>query len=144
MEYELHNPSDPYTFIAESREVAAIAVALISTAFGADTQDENPENHVPIFLFGGFDGWYKETFGREPMEGLNALRDKVIEALSSFMLGHFEDRARYNAALEAITDPEKREQFIEKWQDGRSSLNDIGGKAHRIAKRMKTEGHNEQ
>ena len=137
MEYELHNPSDPYTFIAENREVDTIAVALISTAFGADTQDKNPESHVPIFLFGGFDEWYKETFGREPMEGLDALRDKVIEALSSFMLGHFSDRARYNAALEAITDPIKREQFIEKWQDGRSSLNDIGGKAHRIAKRMK-------
>ena len=56
MEYELYNPSDPYTFIAESREVAAIVVALISTTYGADTQDGNPENHIPIFLFGGFDG----------------------------------------------------------------------------------------
>lgn len=137
MEYELYNPSDPYTFIAESREVAAIVVAIISTTYGADTQDGNPENHIPIFLFGGFDGWYIETFGRELMEGLDALRNEVIEALSSFMLGHFEDRARYNAALEAITDPLKREQFIEKWQEGRSSLNDIGGRAHRIAKRMK-------
>ena len=54
------------------------------------------------------------------------------------MLGGFEDRRRYSAALEAITDEEKRKRFIEQWQDGRSSLNDIGTRAHKIAEWIKT------
>ncbi len=52
------------------------------------------------------------------------------------MLGGFEDRARYNAALEAIDDPAKRDAFMAKWQDGRSSLNNIGGAAHEIGKAL--------
>lgn len=80
MEYELINPSDPYTFTSADREVG--------------------------------------------------------EALASFVLGHFKDRARYNAALEAIDDPNKAETFKEKWQDGRTSLNSIGGVAHSIGKKL--------
>ena len=34
-------------------------------------------------------------------------------------------------------DPEKKAQFIDDWQDGRSSLNDISGEAHKLAARLK-------
>ena len=70
------------------------------------------------------------------MDGLNARKKEVGEAMQSFMLGGFEDRARYNAALEAIDDPAKRDAFMAKWQDGRSSLNNIGGAAHEIGKAL--------
>lgn len=136
MEYELYNPSDPYTFIAADKEVAALAVGHLSLAFGAGTKDEAEENRVPIFLFGGFDEWYQKEFGRTPTDGLEARKKEVGEALASFMLGHFEDRARYNAALAAIDDPAKLEDFKAKWQDGRSSLNNIGGVAHSIGKKL--------
>lgn len=53
----------------------------------------------------------------------------------------FEDRRRYNAALEAITDPKKKEKFIEEWQDGHSSLNDIGTYAHQLAKKLEGDGY---
>ena len=134
MEYELHNPSDPYTFIAADKEVATLVIGLLSPAFGADTQDGAEENRVPVFIFGGYDEWYQEEFGRTPVDGLNARKKEVGEAMQSFMLGGFEDRARYNAALEAIDDPAKRDAFMAKWQDGRSSLNNIGGAAHEIGK----------
>ena len=136
MEYELHNPSDPYTFIAADKEVAALVVCLLSLAFGADTQDGAEENRVPVLIFVGHDEWYQEEFGRTPDEGLKARMKEVGEALQSFMLGRFEDRARYNAALEAIDDPAKRDAFVAKWQDGRSSLNNIGGAAHEIGKAL--------
>lgn len=139
MEYELHNPSAPYTFIAADKEVAALCVALLSTAFGADTEDGSEEYRVPVFILGGFPEWYQEEFGRTLDEGLKARMKEVGEALQSFMLGRFEDRARYNAALEAIDDPEKLEAFKEKWQDGRSSLNNIGGVAHEIGRALLTE-----
>jgi len=146
MEYELHNPSDPYTFLAPDKEVAALVIGLLSPAFGAGTQDDNEDNRVPIFIFGGYDEWYQEQFGRTPVDGLNARMKEVGEALQSFMLGRFVDRARYTAALDAIDDPEKRKAFIEKWQNDRSSLNNIGGAAHGIGealleKVIEREGH---
>ncbi len=44
------------------------------------------------------------------------------------------------ALANAIDDPEKKANFISEWQDGRSSLNDIGGKAHRLAERLRGKG----
>lgn len=132
-EYELINPSDPYTFVAADKEVAALVIGNLSLAFGAETKDEAEADRVPIFMFGGFDEWYQKEFGRTPTEGMTARKKEVSDALASFMLGRFEDRARYNAALEAIDDPAKVEAFKEQWQDGRTSLNNIGGVAHSIA-----------
>lgn len=136
MEYKLINPSDPYTFIAADKEVAALVIGSLSIAFAAEAKDGAEEDRVPIFIFGGFEEWYQEEFGRTPTEGLAAKKNEVGEALISFVLGSFEDRERYNAALEAIDDPEKAEIFKTKWQDGRSSLNNIGGAAHSIGKNL--------
>ncbi len=64
-------------------------------------------------------------------------KKQLAAAFESVMLGNFEDRRRYVAALEAITDPSKREAFISVWQDGRSSLNDVGTYCHSLAKALK-------
>lgn len=135
MEYELKNPSDPYTFIADDLEVAALVVFSISTLYGAVGKEG--DSVVPIFIFGGATEWYKEQFGRTPDDGLEAKKEELATALSSMMYGGFEDRRRYEAALSAITDPEKRENFIAEWQDGHSSLNDIGTFCHKLAKSLK-------
>lgn len=134
MEYELKNPSDPYTFMSADREVAALVVFSLSMFYGAEPKEGDGD--IPIFLFGGAAEWYQETFGRNPDEGLKERKPEVAEALGSFMYGYFEDRRRYEAALAAITEPEKKEQFKAAWQDGRSSLNDIGTYAHKMAKRL--------
>lgn len=36
MEYELINPSDPYTFIAEDFETTALVVLVFGVAYGAN------------------------------------------------------------------------------------------------------------
>jgi hypothetical protein len=64
---------------------------------------------------------------------MDALESEVANALESVMLGHFEDRRRYAVALDAIDDPEKRRKFIEEWQDGHTSLNDVGARCHGYA-----------
>lgn len=135
MEYELINPSDPYTFIADDLEIAALVIFTFGTAYGAKPKDGGED--VPIFLFGGALEWYKGKFGRTPDEGVKAKQSALADALSSMMFGDFEDRRRYEAALAAITDPEKKEEFITSWQDGISSLNDIGSRAHALAKILK-------
>ncbi len=135
VEYELINPSDPYTFIAPDKEVAALVVFTISTLYGAKSKDGLEE--IPVFIFGGSAEWYQGEFGRTPDEGLADRRKQVAGALESFMYGHFEDRKRYEAALKAITDLERLDQFKAEWQDGHSSLNDIGTYAHEMAKRIR-------
>ena len=135
MEYELKNPGDPYTFLAADFEVATLTVFSISTLYGAEAKEGGES--VPIFLFGGAREWYIEQFGRTPDEGKEAKKEELATALSSMMYGGFEDRRRYEAALTAITDPEKREKFITEWQDGHSSLNDIGTYCHELAKRLR-------
>ena len=127
--------SDPYTFLAADFEVATLTVFSISTLYGAEAKEGGES--VPIFLFGGAREWYIEQFGRTPDEGKEAKKEELATALSSMMYGGFEDRRRYEAALTAITDPEKREKFITEWQDGHSSLNDIGTYCHELAKRLR-------
>ncbi len=140
IEYELINPSDPYTFLAKTKESAALAVFLLGTMYGASPKDDNEEKRIPVFLFGGAEEWYQEEFGRSTEEGLEKEKKNVADALLSFMYGHFEDRRRYEAALKAITDEEKKKEFMKEWQNGRSSMNNIGGYAHKLGAKLKGQG----
>lgn len=135
MEYKLINPSDPYTFMAADYEVAVLTVFLLGSAYGAESKDGGEK--VPVFLFGGAVDWYTKKFGRSPDAGLNEKMETVADALASMILGNFEDRRRYNAALAAIDDSDKKARFINEWQDGRSSINDIGRTAHKLAEKLK-------
>ncbi len=136
MEYELINPSDKYTFVADDFETASLMVIHLSPLYGATAKDGNEK--VPVFLFGDPEEWYKEQFGRDVYSGLKAKKEQVVAALNSIVLGGFEDRRRYEAALAAITDPGKKSEFISKWQDGRTSLNDIGGYCRSLAETLAT------
>ena len=134
MQYELINPSDPYTFIAKNKEVAALVVFSLNTMYGAKSEDAKEE--IPIFLFGGEEEWYQKEFNRSIKDGFSAEKEEVSKALLSFMLGDFKDRRRYELALNSITDDDKRAAFIQAWQDDRSSLNDIGTVAHERGKML--------
>ena len=137
IEYELINPSDPYTFLAKTKESAALAVFLLGTMYGASPKDDNEEKRIPVFLFGGAEEWYRKEFGRSTEAGLKAEKQNVADALLSFMYGSFEDRRRYKAALNAITDEEKKKVFMEEWQDGRTSMKNIGEYAHQLGEKWK-------
>lgn len=43
IEYELINPSDPYTFLAKTKESAALTVFLLGTMYGASPKDDNED-----------------------------------------------------------------------------------------------------
>ena len=78
MQYELINPSDPYTFLADNKEIAALTVFCLSTQYGAQSQDETVE--IPIFLFGGAKEWYQNEFGRTPDDGLE-IKKRMLQML---------------------------------------------------------------
>ncbi len=138
MEYEFINPSDPYTFLAEDFETATLTVLVLGPQYGAKPRDGGES--VPLFFLGGDDyltSWYQEHFNRTVEQGIDAKRGAITYALLSFMLGDFEDRRRYEAALSAIANPDERNKFVEVWQGGCSSLNDIGTRAHKLGRKLK-------
>jgi len=127
--YNIINPSDPLTLKAESIEVAGVAVALLGQGmYRADGDDGS----TPIMF--GWDEWLEEHGVSDLSVWVDDNLNSVASALESVMLGGVDDRADLDAALEAITNDEKRKEFIEKRNDRRrSSLNDIETKAHQIA-----------
>lgn len=112
MRFELINPSDPYTFEAEDLEVAAVAVCLLGEGAymaRATCEGAKPEHDVPAFLLGGQDDWFRKRFG----VGFEASLVRMLERRAPAL-------AR---ALESVT----------LQRQSRSSLNDIGAKARKLA-----------
>lgn len=137
---EIINPSDPYTMETDSREGAALAALLLGQG-KMGLEEIDGEFSMPIFLFGSaadVDAWLQEQFKCD-MAGLTkAFRVQAAEALESVVIGRKADRAAYSKALSLIDDPEKRLQWKEHWlEERRSSMNNIGAKADRIAARLR-------
>ena len=129
MIFEIVNPSDKCTLEAFDHEVAAIACVLIGNGkYALDGIDTKLE--VPIFMFGGHDEWFTETFGRNVSDSLGYIKankaNELITCLNSVMLGSAESRASFKKGLELITDAEKREEWRQHWlNERRTSLNNI-------------------
>ena len=73
IQYQLINPSDPYTFLTPDLETAALTVFCLGTMYGAEPQGKG--ENVPVFLFGGAEEWYEEKFGRRPEEGIKEISE---------------------------------------------------------------------
>jgi len=144
--YDIANPSDAATFLAPDRTVALTVLALIGEgAYGGTPMARDGERlekseqdalRVPIFLFGGYEEWWKaEGFPAEPIGATIAERKvEVIASLRSVAYGDLEDRRSYDSACAAIDDPEKLKKFKSDWEDRRrSSLNKIVKRAWAIA-----------
>ena len=126
MKYKLIIPMDPYTFVADDYETAVLAVFSINTLYGAESKDG--KRKVPIFFYESAMDWYESTFGRTLDDELEEKTLLIANALSSMMSGSFEDRRKHEAALAAITDQQKKDEYIAEWRDGCSS--NIGSMAH--------------
>ena len=142
--YNLINPSDPYTFRAEDQETAALAVFCLGPAYGAENLSGTGSGDVPVLLFSDPKVWYQEQFGRTPDEGLEAKEPAVIRALKSFILGNERDRKRYEAAMACIREPERREVFVREWRDGRTSMNNIGLRAEKMAEALEKQREDQE
>jgi len=110
MQFEIINPSDPYTMTAPDLEVAAVAVSLLGDGkYPLKGLGDDAGQDVPPFLFGGHDEWFASKFGMN------------YEATAEHVLNH---RAGELAeSLDSVTLGKER----------RSSLNDIGGRARSLA-----------
>ena len=155
MLYEIINPSDAYTIEAASLDVAFVACVFLGRGLysfqpidvGEDADGE-PEvtkvaaEEIPLFLFGGTEEWCKQHLN-ESFESVvdRVTKDKATELAACFescLIGKATDRDTYLAGLKLIEDPHNREEWRRRWHDKRrSSMNDIGGRAYLMAKRLR-------
>lgn len=135
MFYEIINPSDKCFFEAPDLKTAFIVTTLLGGGQYAAKPESEDADEVPLFLFGGAQEWWDERFpGEDVSMSAKDNAGTVIPALRSVCYGDLRERKLYDSALKAIDDPEKRDAFIEEWNDRhRSSLNNIMGRAHAVA-----------
>lgn len=114
MNFDLMNPSDPYTLEADDLQVAAVACCLLGNGkYGLTGLGDDAGQDVPVFLLGGHDEWFVSKFGMNyedtATHALNHRNDALARAFESVTLGSEE----------------------------RSSMNNIGGKARDIAQALR-------
>lgn len=125
--WEISNPSDHYTMLAPSFEVAVLACLMLGHGhYGLDAGPGNAsEDSLPIFLFGGFDEWWAGHSPEESLpDALTRLEAEVAKALGTVLIG---DRAEFEASGLSWGD----------WHDRkRTSMNNIGQRARTMSEKM--------
>ncbi len=130
MIYEVINPSDPVTLEAQDIEAAQAACLLLGEGAYA-LHDADGKEVMPLFLLGGLNEWaeqHKFDLGRIRRDKLPA----VIECLESAACCEIRDRQAILAAVG--DDPEALARYND---TKRSSLNDICGRAFKLAAGLK-------
>lgn len=141
MFYEIVNPSDQAFFEAPNLMIAGLVTVILGGGQYSATSEDEDAADVPFFMFGGWDEWWAENGDGETSE-MAGERHKpaLVKALRSVCYGDLKERKLFDAALSAIDDPKKRETFIEEWNDThRSSMNNIMGRAHKLADSLEEE-----
>jgi hypothetical protein len=125
--FDIANPSDAYT-IKGPFMACAIAVAILGNgAYGI--------KGTPVLF--GWDDWLKEQGIEDLSAHIDAHAVEIADALESVLIGSERDREEVESTL-AMLPEEKREEWLAMRHDKqRSSMNDIGGKARKIAARLR-------
>lgn len=102
MQFDIINPSDPYTMTACDLEVAAVAVCVLGHGrYGLRGLAPDAGADVPVFLFPGTaDEWFRATFGDDyDTVATRCLEDRtgaLVAALESVTLGRAERSSMHN------------------------------------------------
>ncbi len=126
--YELINPSDPYTFVAPSIEVAGACAVMLSSKYGA--RDVATDEQTPVWF--GWPEWLADRGIDNAWTKANAAA--IADAFDSFLIGKAAERADVESMLQLIPE-DKREQWRNERQNRhRSSVSQIGERAYQLAK----------
>lgn len=142
MLWEIINMSDPYTIEADCLDAAFVACLFLGRGQYAFEPITEGIEQIPMFMFGGTEEWCESHF-HEPLEVvINRMTTiqsfDLVMCLESCLIGKAADRETYTAGLNLIDDPVKRETWRTKWlEDRRSSMNNIGGRAYEMAKKLR-------
>lgn len=138
--YKIINPSDPYTIEASSLDVAAMVSILLGQGnYAFESLDGGAS--IPMFAFGGGDKWCQDHFLEDLMELSNRVMDtklaQVANCLYSVLYGDEQDRKEFLAATKDMEYPEFESVRLARQEEKRSSENDIGARAYRMAAKFR-------
>jgi hypothetical protein len=140
--YELVNPSDPYSFFAISDKVAAAVGIVLGEGAYAVRRHDNSERILPTLRFihpANQGEFMRETFpeGLEPF--LLGSSQEIAGALDSVACISPAERADYEMCVARLASDELRQGSKLRIHDkNRSSLNDIGRRAWKMAEYFRT------
>jgi hypothetical protein len=127
--FDIANPSDPYT-IKGPFMACAIAVAILGNgAYGI--------NGTPVLF--GWNDWLKEHGIMDLEAHIEAHKPEIIDALDSVLIGDERDREEVEATLVRLPKEQHSAWLAERHDRRRSSMNNIGAKAERLAARLRSE-----
>lgn len=138
MIYEIINPSDSYTCIAEEPKIAMAAIILLGNG-KMGLEDESGKSYETIFMFMNeeqTEAKLKELFGEKCLGGfIKDNRPAIADCLDSVMSFGIKSRRLFDEAMKRISTEKSRKEFRESLHDkNRTSLNDFGSYAWRLAK----------
>ncbi len=144
MLYEIINMSDKYTIEAHSLDIAFAACVFLGSGQYAFEPLADGGTKIPFFMFGGTDEWCKENLNNSMKDTIDSImqsearRLELADCFDSCLIGGAQHRKTYKDGLALIDDPAKRGQWKSKWHDDRrSSMNDIGGRAYKMAAKLR-------
>ena len=140
MLFKIVNPSDPYTIEASSLDVAVMDSVLLGQGNYQFTSLDGGQD-IPFFAFGGGDKWSKEHFKESLMELSNRVMDtklsEVADSLDSVLYGDKDDRVQFLAKTKDMDRNDFMAERIMRQDSRRSSMNDIGERAYRMAAQLR-------
>lgn len=132
--YEIINPSDKYTLLADEHTVACAAVLIVGDGwYGLRVYQKDDSLIMPIMPA---PEWITENVasGTTLKQFIEDKWESVADCLDSFVIG---DRNEYEASRR-VAHPHLNPDFDAKWHEKRrSSMNDIGKQAKAIAKKIR-------
>lgn len=133
MLYEIINPSDKYTIECPDLEIAFIACVILGEGQYAFDPIGDGER-VPLFLFGPADQWCQEHFQKTVGEVfghvMTTRKAELADALDSVVVS---DRQEFLRLTAGLTRPAFEAERARWHNDQRTSMNDIGGRAYKLA-----------
>jgi hypothetical protein len=135
--YEIVNPSDPYTLVSDDLMLAAAATLMLGEGrYGLKAQDET--SVMPV-LFDRALQWLRGHGIPDFSAFIAANALAIASVLDSVLIGPSSDRRAIERVLALITDSVERAAARAAYHDERrSSMNDIGAYAGRLANTLRT------
>ena len=139
--YFITNPHDPYTLLAPDLATAACATIMLGEgAYGLHDEDGN--DAMPIFLFGGQELWCEQQFGCSLGDLLIRVGwTAIATCLDTVLLGSVRDRQVYEKALAACRAdalPTFQQIYADLYKP--SSTHDLRAYAQQLAARVRQIG----
>jgi hypothetical protein len=139
MLFEIINPHDPYTIIADDLEIAAVAVCILGEGkYSLKELTGDKSAYVPFFPIDGQDEWFTKWFGRTFEQSVTYASEErgadLAKCLASVMIGDAKNRRAFDEILARAETPEEYTKALGQMHAAkRTSLVDIGHTAWGMA-----------